>query len=229
MLPVSAFPMSESESVSVGRFLAAFSVSAAAHFGLVAEVFIHLSYLQHKDGSAVRFSAHGREWFPRMGLGVWPDRPAPTIWTPKDFANLVPGEKLRTLRNHVFQITRSPEAREEARHTMLGWGSVIQIMLPATEKRFFDNTRALLLPRITDPCFNCFPYYLPLLERKSLGVHTEALESWICGASIYLRESPEDTGVLIVSRVSLQPILETLGAELQDHNQLVWSVSLARL
>jgi hypothetical protein len=225
ILPVSAFPMPEHESRLVGRFLERLSAVVAAQWGLAAEVFIHMAHLQHKDGSASRFSSQGKNWLPKLGLGVWPDRPAPTIWTKDDFFHLVPGERLRTLRNHVFQISRSPEAREDARRSMLGWGSVIQIMTSGGEQIFFQRSRELLLPPITDPCFNCFPFYVPLMERKSLtSVEPKTLESWFCGGYVYIRESAEDLGVLIASRHALRPALTALGAEPEDDYEKAWTI-----
>ncbi len=53
---------------------------------------------------------------------------------------------------------------------------------------------------------------------------TVELKSWLCGASIYIRESPEDSGLLIISAESLEPILKALGAEAVNTEQTLWKV-----
>lgn len=223
-MPFSALPVPPKECEAVGCFLDSLTTAAVARLGLTVDVFIHMAGLQHKDGSAIRFSSKGKDWLPKLGLGVWPDRPAPTIWTPEEFDNLVPGQKPRTLRNHVFEISRSDSAREEARKSMLGWGSVIQVLRRKGEP-FLERARQALLPRITDPCFNCFPFYVPLLDRKSL-THQDPSEmkSWLCGASIYIRESPEDSGLLIISAERLEPVLKVLDARAENPEQTLWKV-----
>lgn len=225
LVPVSRYPIPEHERASIRTLLNELTSALSATYRVSTEVFIHMAHLQHKDGSAIRFSSEGRNWLPKMGLGVWPDRPAPAIWSRVDFENLTPGERPRTLRNHVFQITRSREAREAARNSMLGWGSVIQIMSIEGGDLLLQKTKQLLLPLITDPSFSCFPFYIPLLERKSVTLHDAGVvESWLCGASVYIRESPEDTGVLIFSREPLSPVLRDIGAELAQNDKSCWKV-----
>lgn len=224
MLNVSLYPMPEQERAAARQFLHSLTVAASSHSQLAVEVFIHMAHLRDQDGSGSRFSSKGRSWLPRLGLGVWPDRPAPTIWTREDFDKLAPGKRPRTLRNHVFRISGSLETREEARSSMLGWGSVIEILAPNAEA-FLEKTRELLLPTITDPSFSCFPFYVPLLEKKSLiSSPPEKMDSWFCGASLYIRESREDNGILIASALNLAPILKGLGAEPENDRQTKWRV-----
>jgi hypothetical protein len=224
ILQLSGLPIQANECKIVRRFLDALTSAVMGQWKITYEVFIHAAALQHKDGSSIHFSSKGKDWLPRLGLGVWPDRRPPAIWTREDFDNLGPGQKPRTLRNQVFQITHSPKAREEARNSMLGWGGMMQVM-SADGQKFLERSREALLPAIKDPCFNCFPFYLPLLEGKSL-MHGKAdeLNSWLCGASVYIRESPEDRGILIVSTESLQPIFKVLGASCENDKSVTWRV-----
>lgn len=212
MLPVSAYPIPEDQLGAIKHFLAQFTLAAMKRLKLSLEVFVHMTRLQHRGGSSVRFSSHGREWLPKLGLGVWPDRPAPTLWTQQDFRNLAPGEMPRNLMDQVFRISKSEEAKESARDTMLGVGAVVQVLTPDPTPVFLRNARDLLLPPIKDPSFACFPFYLPLLEKRSLeGAPLDVLDSWFCGASLYMRESVEDLGLLIASRAPLEPVLKSIG------------------
>jgi hypothetical protein len=146
---------------------------------------------------------------------VWPDREPPTVWTKEDFENLDFGEQPRTLMYQVLRVTTGVEAREDARNTMLGIGAVTQLMTTGGTEALLKAGIETLLPPIQDPAFTAFPYYMPLLEAKSLeGAKTAQLDKWLCGAAVYLRESVEDQAILIASREPLAGLLESLGGRL---------------
>lgn len=216
VLPVDTFPISDERLPSIQQFLKRFSTAVCNEWRLSTQVFLQLFCLRRGGGSDV-VSSHGRQWMPKLGLGVWPDRPAPTFWTKEDFEKLGPGEKPRTLMYQVMQITKSEDARREACDLMHGRGSTIQILTPDSGDMILDKARQVLLPPIKDPSFTCFPFYIPLLDRKSLETASaDQLEHWSCGASVYIRESVEDSGILLLSRHVLRPILERMGGTTAD-------------
>jgi hypothetical protein len=91
--------------------------------------------------------------------------------------------------------------------------------------RILQKATALLLPPIKDPSFNCYPFYVPLLDEKGLTSATEEqLEAWFCGASVYIRESFEDKGILIASRQPLKAIMVKLGGRFEPGEIPTWSV-----
>ena len=152
---------------------------------------------------------------PEVGLGVWTDRDPPAVWTAEDFVDLGPGEQPRVLMYQVFLITPSDEAGEVARSIMLGY--MVNILTTEDIDTLLTRASTALLPSIKDPSFKCFPFYIPLLERKTLlSAQEDQLEKWFCGAAVYIRDSMEDQGVLIVSRNNLAPILKELGAEFEQ-------------
>jgi hypothetical protein len=227
MLPVSSFPVPEDELIRLKHFLSLFTATAVGQLKLSVEVFVHMTRLQHRGGSSVRFSSHGREWLPKLGLGIWPDRPPPTLWTQQDFRNLAPGEMPRNLMDQVFLISKSAEAKENARDIMLGVGAVVQVLTPDPTATFLKNAQDLLLPPIKDPSYSCFPFYVPLLEKKSiLGATQGQLDSWFCGASLYIRESFEDAGLLIASRVPLDPVVRKIGGRSEPERRPGWVIPL---
>jgi len=115
--------------------------------------------------------------------------------------------------DQVLQITSSQEVAEEASNVLLGRGTVVQMLTPLGVQ-LLEKTREVLLAPIKDPSFTCFPFYVPLLENKSLsGDMANQLEEWLGGAAIYLRESAEDKCILIVSREPLETMLRSIGAE----------------
>lgn len=209
LLHLSCFPTPEEELLPVRDFLRRLVGKLRGAASL--ETFIQFRSLHLADGSS-RVSSNGRAWMPAMGLGVWPDREPPTRWTMEELRDLMPGDKVRPLMNIVLRVTTSLEAREQARNAMLGMGTILQLVTLSENGDFLSAARALLKPSIKDPSYTSFPFYVPLLEAKSV-LHAQAsqLDAWLCGANAYIRESPEDSGILIVSK-SLQAILHSIGA-----------------
>jgi hypothetical protein len=162
-------------------------------------VFLQVNHLG-KAGSA-RLVERTREWMPEMGLGVWPDRDPPTLWTHADFADLGPGERIRPLMYQVMPIAGAGPNKRMALGVMLGVGAALEIVMPDDGEAFFEQSKALLVPPIKERALLSFSIYIPLFERKSCeSAAPEQLDSWFCGASAYMRESVEDNGVLIVSK-----------------------------
>jgi hypothetical protein len=224
LLPVSAFPLQDEEVSTAGTFLKDITSEVSARWQLASEVCVQV---EQSDETEYRLlhAKHAAKWIPEVGLGVWPDREPPAVWTKEEFMNVAPGEKLRPMMYQVLRITTSQEARQQARDLMLKYGPALEIMTSDDSDTFLKKTTALLLPPIKDPSYTCFPFYVPLLEVKSLiGASPEQLEAWFCGASLYIRESFEDKGILIVSREPFGPILEKLGGRFEQKPEPHWEI-----
>lgn len=189
------------------------------------ETFIRFAHLHLGDGPS-RLSSHGREWMPMMGLGVWPDREPPTTWKLEELQDLAPGEKVPPLMDIVLRVTGSPEARSQARDVMLGLGTVIQLVSAIDTEGLLAATGKLLRPAIQDPSLTAFPFYMPLLEAKSVAeASASQLDAWSCGIDAYIRESPEDSGILILAR-SLQPTLVQIGCVHPPADADEWEITV---
>jgi len=215
-LPLSGFPVPEHEVAPLREFLRALTGSLMKAQGLSLEVLIQFNQVYLGDGPS-RFSDHAREWMPQQGLGIWPDRDPPTLWSLQDFERLAPGEKLRNFMYQLFRVSGPQAVKENARDVMLGLGTIVEILAPGSTDALLEQSRQLFLPPIKERAFRSFPFYLPLVERKSLeGAKPGQLDEWFCGATVYIRESSEDTAVLIACRTPLAPVLENLGARLES-------------
>jgi hypothetical protein len=222
VLPLSGFPAPQEELGPVRRFLEKL-VKMAGENSACVETFIQLATLHLADG-ATHLSKNGRQWMPAMGLGVWPDREPPTGWTVEEMQQLVPGEQLRPLMNIALRVSGPVGARHQARDVLIGRGTIIQMFSNLQSDALLSGARDLLLPPIQDPSFTSFPYYIPLLEAKSVsGSKLQQLDAWCCGAHTYLRESVEDQGILIVSR-SLNELLNRLGGALSEEETPEWRI-----
>jgi len=224
LAPVSGFPVPEPQLSALRNFVGLLGGAIAASAKLSAEVFIQFTQLHVDDGGS-QLSDHAKEWMPQLGLGVWPDRQPPTLWNREDFELLPVGARPRQLSYQVFRIGASQPARTEARNVMFGRGTIVEVMMKDSSDKFFIKSKELLLPPIKEKSFRSFPFYLPLLDSKSAkNAGPSQLDSWLCGASTYIRESVEDSGILILSREPLAPILDKLGARFVQQPEPYWRV-----
>jgi len=222
-LPVSAFPIPAEKMAPLRKLVGACRQAFLKRGQLPSEVFLQTNRLG-KLGSA-RLVRHAREWMPELGLGVWPDQPPPVLPSSADFEDLGPEEKLRPTIYEVMKITGEASTKQLAMAAMLGTGAVVEAVTPAGGEAFLAQTKALLLPPIKEPGFRRYPFYIPILERKTLeSARPEQLDKWFCGASAYIRESVQDKGVLIVSREPLTPLLERLGGEFRKTPEPQWRI-----
>jgi hypothetical protein len=70
--------------------------------------------------------------------------------------------------------------------------------------------REVLLPMVKDRRFRKAALYLPLIDQRTLR-HPDAaekLDAWMCGIDVYVRESAEDKGILILSKLQLDFLFE---------------------
>jgi len=211
VLPVSGFPIPDPTCSAITDLVRRISSRAAARWKLFSEVFMELEQMK---GLECRYllSDHGKEWLPEVGLGVWPDREPPALWTRQEFEDLPPGGKLRELVCEVFRISTTPEHRTRARDEMLKFGPVVEILTSCNTSEFLGNMKPVYLSFIKERSHRCFPYYIPLLEGSTIEkMSAEQLQNWCPGISVYFRESFKDKGILLASSLPLGEVFEDLG------------------
>jgi hypothetical protein len=220
----SKFPADPDDLALLNGFVSRMVAAACQGRKLNLEAFVQLIPLAQIE-QMPRLTDHAREWQPIMGVGIWPDREAPTSLTKGDFLKLLPGQRPRIDKYKLCRISASGKTREQAWTSLLGTGAVLLVFTTDDTTAFLKKTRDVLLPPIKDESFRHSSFYVPLLECKSFAsARPEQLETWFCGASLYIRESKEDGGVLIASREPLRPILGSLGASLTDSSHTEWQV-----
>ena len=184
-----------------------------ARLGCGHESFIQIGQVREQEATRL-FSGHARNWMPETGLGVWPNRPAPRMWKMEDMENIESASGTGPLLNSVFRVMAPANARLDAMTTMLGTGCGLQLVSRVESAVLLRDMKELFLGFIEDRVFRIFPWYVPLIEKAVLG---EPMESFIAsalrGISLYIRESPEDGGILIVSAQPLAEIFTQLGCE----------------
>jgi hypothetical protein len=229
LIPVSAFPMAGEELAAVAGFVQKFEgLAGVGRPSLSAETFVQVE--QSDDLECRRIYAQSaRAWIPEVGLGVWAGRKPPSTWSKEEFMNLTPGKKIRALMHQVLRITASPKARMDAFTAMFPFGAAIRIWTHEDGDAFLNKATSVLLPPIKDPSCTCYPFYFPLFDRHAFESATvEQLDAWVCSASVYIRESFEDQGILIAAREPLAPMMEKLGCQFESAKTPVWRIPQAR-
>lgn len=196
-----------------------------ARRGYYHESFIQMGQARDQQTSHL-FSDHAREWIPEMGLGVWPSRPAPRMWKMEDIEDMDPEKGMGTVMHSLFRVTADEKARLNAMSVMLGTGSSLQILSAVENKILLRDLKEAFLGFIQDRVFRIFPWYIPLLERANCGAAPEPFLTIIMrDISLYIRESPEDQGVLILSVQPLTALLAQLGyKQIENDNSPKWTL-----
>ena len=144
-----------------------------------------------------RLQRNARAWMPEIGLGIWPHRGSPTLWSRQEFED-TPVGKLRPLMHKVFRIQPDPRAVASAWEEYLGSGVLVRCGVK-DPSRFYQEAMDNFQPTITEPALKSFPLYAPLLEGAALkDASSDQLAQWLCGAEAYARESAEDEGLFLL-------------------------------
>jgi hypothetical protein len=179
----------------------------------------HESYIAlHQSGARetiALFGSHAPSWLPETILGVWPHLPAPSMMTSEA---LMESRSPKDMRMYtLFRITAGGDACIDAMSTMLGTGTGIQILTRKDTDSFLRNQREIFLNFIKESLYRVFPWYIPLLAMKSLEEPiTPLTEESLTNVTLYIRESPEEKGVLILAREPLDEVLLWTGCNPVD-------------
>lgn len=158
---------------------------------------------------------HAGPWWPQLGLGVWPDREPPRSWNEEmlqdAMAGALNGDEVRLASHKLLTLKATGEEQTTAAHLLRGHGALLEVFATRTLADLQELGRELFLPRMVENRFRKARFFLPLLDRRSLAAAKDGAElgRWLCGADVYLRESAEDRGVLVISNRALEPLLQT--------------------
>jgi hypothetical protein len=210
-LPLEGFPLPEDQREDLRAWIGQLVSSLALqHRQIMPATWIEMSQIHHDNGARV-LAANARAWKPDMGLGIYPDRESPRLWTKSDFLDRAWDEALPDFMLTVSHVA-DQQSTEHARDTMLGRGVVTHLLLEKPADAFHAEARAFLLPRIREEAFRCYPFYLPLLRRSSVEkVDPQVLFQWLGCAAVYIRECFDDKEILLLSRIPLEAHFKAIG------------------
>ncbi len=183
---------------------------------------IQYNQLNQGDASSI-MSANFMAWGIDSGLGYWPEREPPTLWTEEDFTELDIGEMPRPLMHQVFGINKGLPAIQEAFQLLLGLGPMVFTLSEDSVQKVKERATALFGPLIEEPALRMFAYYYPLLCAATFAPENEKkLNEWTCGIHFFLRESPEEKGIFIASRRPLDRVWQAAGAVESEPGVWTW-------
>ena len=229
LLPVS---LQEGEYARSGarRLVDGLGAEAESKQGWAREVWLH-TWKLHVENRAALLEPHLAAWKPQLGLGIWPYRQPPTTWNEESFMDAAGAEMLNEEPDlpsyRLMRLRGSADDRKNAAALLAGAGAVTQVFISAGFDVLERQGRAAFLPLIRDAVHTHERFYLPLLDSKSLNACTAIdLDQWLSTAMLYMRESAEDGGVLVLFKGSLKLLLESAAAAMEV--DLLWSKTLDR-
>lgn len=214
LLKTSNVPLIHQELSAVRTVVSAIQRAATVEWKLRAHTFLQ-TWKIAVEGNPALYEANLGKWLPTIGLGVWPNRNPPRRLTQSSAmdaaAAMFSGEEPELSTYYLVYISGGETAAEHAAETMLGRGMLQQLFTAKSFSDLQEQGKKVFLDKIEEQAYKRSRYYTPLLESATFAAATsEQIGEWMCGADLYLRESAEDKGLLILSRRDLRSILEPL-------------------
>jgi hypothetical protein len=217
LLPISKYPMPQSEA----QWASAFSEELIAEIkkdkpNLRMEVIIRQGGIY--TGLLDQFVDNASRWIPEQGVAIIPHRPPPHIPTKDEVDNIDPrslgtGDRPLTLDfipELIFRIGDSA-GREEAFRTMGGHSALHMFLTEASEADLISNWKEVFGANVTDRIFRAMPLFVPLFGVRSfLDVPEEKVISWLASFDLYIGESLEDNGTVIVSKDNIDNLINAV-------------------
>jgi hypothetical protein len=213
LLKTSKAPLAGDELARLRGVVSAVQRAATTGWNLTPQTFLQIWKIS-VEGSPALYEANLATWLPSVGLGVWPNRKPPqrpSQETAMDAAaSIFSGEEPELPAYHLVHISAGHKAAEHAADKMLGQGMVQQLFSAKSFNEMRAQGKKYFVETILEPSYKRASFHIPILELAAFGSNatSDRIEEWMCGADLYLRESAEDKGVVILSRRDLRAILE---------------------
>ena len=215
MLRLGKYPLSADDAQWLRPRLDAWLLDTADRYQLELALWLQGAAMHSADQINVVVE-NAREWMPDLGLGIRPTGEPPRMMNQADLNRMRWDETPRPMHETAFHL---PGATRAVVPRFLGSGAVLCCLLDANIDTFFQQQTRMWLPRITDPAFRAHPFYIPFLDSGSLENQSfDALLEWTGNAAVYVREIPEEEGILIVSRLD---VLDALGLKLEGEEPIL--------
>lgn len=208
-IPITGFPLSKMESQSVMRFISKlhkyYSDSTTNEItgvlGITSDV-LEFEVLE-------KITKHNFDWLPRMAIALNPDLPAPHTLSRDEVQGLKKGFNIHEIVPMMAYITKS-KALNEAYESLFGCGGTIFYLSYLDKQKFFDSMKKVFGHRITDSTFKIVEC-LPVLGIKALYSASRAqFRALYSACGLYIGESKQDQGVIIISDYSLDTVIPHL-------------------
>jgi hypothetical protein len=214
LLPVGPFPLPGALLESVRPFLLRLADVLVKQQRLSQEVLFQVWKLSPQNGADV-MSENLSRWPMELGLGVWPDRKPPSGWTEERMVDAAAaafrGDEPELPSHRLLRLTADERERGNAADAMRGFGVAIECFSKQTWESISKSGSSLFVPTIKERQFQQADFHFPVLDRNSIlaAGSAEQLDAWMCGIEVYVRASAEDKGILILSKLPLEGLLQS--------------------
>lgn len=206
-VPILKFPLEPAKRLQLLTAMRSFVDAIRRAKSWQRSVWLLLDELQHED-AVTEISRNAAVWQPEMGIGLRPEEPSPHYWTSKDLLDREYSATMPTLKHTVVHLETDEAGAELACQSMTGRGSLIQALHSVPAATLLSDWHKVLQPTVEEEGLAAYPLYVPLLGLASVRSQRGRLEAWMGHADVYLRESAEDSAVVIVSRVPLESFVK---------------------
>ena len=223
LLPLPSLPMPQDRFQVYQEGLRTFAEEVGRSLPMREALGLQLWKLSGKHGGDL-LQRHLDRWKADLGFGIWPNRPAPTGWNEdsiQDAAAAVYRGDEPALPMHRMLLFKMEDITtlRDALQQMGGFGAAVHMFTRATVDEIRQRGREEFLPRVADQRFRGGKVYLPVLDVESVRAAQSSaeLDRWLCAVDIYVRESAEDRGLLVLSKLPSDAVpnaLEKLGRTL---------------
>ena len=221
LLPVPEFPLQAAYATAVERFFFSLGSLLTGAQKLNHQILLQTWKLGPETGTPT-LSAHRKAWRAQLGLGIWPDRNPPQGWTEERMMDAAAaafrGDEPELPSHRLLRLRLSPAESPLAARTMRRFGVMIEIFFRGEVSQLDTRCREMFHPRIEEDQFLHEEFYCPVLDRNSVlsAKSAEEMDSFLCGADVYVRDSAEDRGILMVSRLPIRSLFEQTQLRLES-------------
>jgi len=144
-----------------------------------------------------------------------PDRKPPSGWTEERMVDAAAaafrGDEPELPSHRLLRLTADERERGNAADAMRGFGVAIECFSKQTWESISKSGSSLFVPTIKERQFQQADFHFPVLDRNSIlaAGSAEQLDAWMCGIEVYVRASAEDKGILILSKLPLEGLLQS--------------------
>lgn len=224
LLRLPAAPLEENRRAAVADSMVQLAEALCRESQLDGGLFLQNWKLSPQTGNDI-VSQNLAAWKLQRGLGIWPGRPGPGSWTETSLmdaaAAAFQGEEPRLPVHHLLQLRIGGDEFLRAVTMLGGRGVALQIFTAVPLEQALTEQQAFFQTQVHESRFARSPFFLPLLDQANLGAFPSEseLNPWMGAVRVYVRESAEDNGLLIVSHsaIAIEDVLIRAFANHPEH------------
>ena len=159
-------------------------------------------------------------WDIQLGLGIWPDREPPGGWTDEKMQNaaaaMIRGDQPKLPSYRLLRVDPRSGNDRSSILNLHATGNVLHLFSKVEAPELDRHFQQALQSKVEGTDFASQRFYVPLMDRQfAIAAGSSGVLNALLGpVDLYLRDSAEDGGILLISRLPIQPLLAAAKEEL---------------